>query len=478
MTPCARKNQRIMLPGINDMVFDSLDLLATQQEVSAFVLDVADAFWSLPLRRKERRFFIGRLRGVYYAFRRLAQGSRGAPLVWCRFFALVARLTQAMHSSSAFRLNTYVDDPMGILAGVPAARDMATAATVLAWRLLNLRLAFRKGQRGNALEWIGFKASISCTPNFEEVTVSLKQETQAELLAMIEEFWSKNILSLAELRSFSGKVCNGSRLLLGWRPFLFELWGALKKAERSRTRRVWTKQVRPALQWFRAFLSDEALGITRTFRLSAYLRPSDAVTITVDASPFGMGAFISWNGTPREFFAVPISDDDVEILGHQRGDCAGQQTWECLTAVVALRQWRDFWHEDRTALTVRGDNGSLLTMIDSYKTTGPGTSIVGRELALLTARGCYKPSVALHLPGVANVVSDLLSRRFQDPKEIQWRPHEFLADAVEVHPPRRDRSWYRALVPPSATPPAAVGKAKGRRQRRGRLRQRPAAAPQ
>ena len=48
------------------------------QAVEALVLDVSDAFRTLPLRTRERRHFIGKLRGHHYYYLRLAQGSRGA----------------------------------------------------------------------------------------------------------------------------------------------------------------------------------------------------------------------------------------------------------------------------------------------------------------------------------------------------------------------------------------------------------------
>lgn len=466
VTACARKNQRIVLPSVNDLVFDALDLLATKADVEALVLDVTDAFWSLGLRRRERRFFIGKLRGVFYAFLRLAQGSRGAPLVWCRFFALVTRLTQALFESTDVRFNTYVDDPVAALAGTPARRDLATATVVLLWRLLNLKLAFRKGQRGPEIDWIGFHVAISAMRSAEQVVVSVKPETAKGILDLIGQFWVRNMLRVKEVRSFAGKVANVARLILGWRPFLFELWGALSAAEEARSRRVWTKQIRPALAWFRAFLHSESIGMQRTFRLVSYKGHADTICITLDASPFGMGAYISRDRVPLEWFAIAVSEDDMRILGYDTGDSAGQQAWECLCGLICLRIWAHFWLEDRTALRVRGDNGALLAMVADFKTSGPGTNVVGRELALVMARGCYKPTVASHLPGIANVISDLLSRRFQDKYSQDWSPHPFLDGAVEVFPERRCESWYETLVPPGAGPRKAKWGPWGRHQPR------------
>ena len=76
VTQVARKNRRIVLPSVNELVFDGLAGLRTRQEIEFLVLDISDAFWTLPLRQRERKYFVGRLRGTFYVFRRLAQGSR------------------------------------------------------------------------------------------------------------------------------------------------------------------------------------------------------------------------------------------------------------------------------------------------------------------------------------------------------------------------------------------------------------------
>lgn len=50
-----------------------------EQSITFLIADVEDAFWLVPLRKEERRFFVARLRDAYYVFLRTAQGSRCAP---------------------------------------------------------------------------------------------------------------------------------------------------------------------------------------------------------------------------------------------------------------------------------------------------------------------------------------------------------------------------------------------------------------
>ena len=61
------------------------------------------------------------------------------------------------------------------------------------------------------------------------------------------------------------------------------------------------------------------------------------------------------------------SIEDFERFGHRRGQAAGQQTWECLAALVALRCWTKFWRNHRVRLTVRGDSVAMLTMLCLFK---------------------------------------------------------------------------------------------------------------
>ena len=48
----------------------------------------------------------------YVTFLRAVQGSRGAPLTWARFAALVMRLTQSLFDDDELRTQRFVDDPL------------------------------------------------------------------------------------------------------------------------------------------------------------------------------------------------------------------------------------------------------------------------------------------------------------------------------------------------------------------------------
>jgi len=109
----------------------------------------------------------------------------------------------------------------------------------------------------------------------------------------------------------------------------------------------------------------------------------------------------------------------------------------------------------KTSLRVRGDNVTMLTLLRDFKGSSPSINLIAREVALLVAAACYKPVLAEHVPGVANVLADVLSRKFQD--RDGWRLPLALQQASEVHPPTRPRCWYRTLLAPGSLPPVAEG---------------------
>ena len=122
VTKSSRKMFRVILPRPTDAINDALDLLALcehDETVDFLVLDCVDAFWNVPLRKSERRFFTGRLGGRYVVYLRTAQGSRAAPLTWALLISLVMRCSQAMFDPGRLRLQDYVDDPIAVIRGTP-----------------------------------------------------------------------------------------------------------------------------------------------------------------------------------------------------------------------------------------------------------------------------------------------------------------------------------------------------------------------
>jgi hypothetical protein len=197
-----------------------------------------------------------------------------------------------------------------------------------------------------------------------------------------------------------------------------------------------------------AFLKDKGHRIVRRYDLAPYMKTCMQVTIDLDASPWGLGGYLSENGVIQSWFASSLSVEERDTLGIALGDCAAQQTVEALAALVALRAWHPRWAMLQPTVRVRSDSVSALTIVMKLKTKGRGPSIVAREMALDMAESCYYPHVVEHVPGVDNTVADMLSRKYM-PGGNYLVPM-CLAGVEELLLPMRDRSYYRSM--PSTAP--------------------------
>ena len=165
----------------------------------------------------------------------------------------------------------------------------------------------------------------------------------------------------------------------------------------------------------------------------------------MDASPWGLGGILRVNGVFTSYFASALDEHDLSRFGFALGDAKGQQTWECLVVLVALRLWLPRFRDKRVCLRVRSDNVAALQLLLTLRSAGKGPTAIGRELALDCAQGSFRPNVAVHLPGVANVGPDALSR-LSCPGGGKSVP-EYLFNVPRSYPPIRTAQFYRADVP-------------------------------
>ena len=151
--------------------------------------------------------------------------------------------------------------------------------------------------------------------------------------------------------------------------------------------------------------------------------------------------------TTVSYFASELSEFDFNFFGFRPGAAEGQQTWEALCALVALRLYAQHWKSHRITLAVRGDSVAMLTLIVKFKAPAGSRAmgIIAREVALDVAEAAYEPSLGEHIPGVCNKSADVLSRLSAPggPKEVP----AWLATVPRAQVATRDRSYFRALPP-------------------------------
>ena len=124
-------------------------------------------------------------------------------------------------------MQTYVDDPGTTIGGVQRDRRRIITLMVLALRAINVRLAFRKGQLGVDVAWIGFGYRIRQAG----VQVYVLPETFEDLCKLIAQVAASNIVGIKTLRTLAGKLSNIARMLRSWKPFLACFWGGAEERQ-------------------------------------------------------------------------------------------------------------------------------------------------------------------------------------------------------------------------------------------------------
>lgn len=448
---CSTKSQRVLLPRLLDAIVQALEVYSKctlEEDLEFFVLDFSEAFWQVPLEPSERRFFCCQLvidgKLQFIVFLRTVQGSRGAPLSWARLAALVMRLTQGLFDLDQVRLHCFVDDPIASLRGTKARRQVLATVMMLAWEAVGFNLAYKKGQLSSQVDWIGGNLQATAVG----ITARVKDSIVEDICRDLESFRGLNVLPIKQVRSFVGRANHAAGLLLMLRPFLHSIWGALYgDAGGAPPNTMWAKQIAHSLQWLDQFFQSEPQSLTRTFTLEEYKLLGPAWEIGTDASPWGLGGWLSCNGVIKRYFASSVSQEDLDLFQIQRGSCTGQQTLEGLAILVAMKLWYASEEPRRVRLSVRGDNVGALMLLVKMRPSSPAQAIIARELAMITCKTAFPPNV-VHTPGIAHKLADALSRMHDPGYKQQVAEHPALSGAHRDFAPPRPRKWYTTLTLP------------------------------
>jgi len=317
------------------------------------------------------------------------------------------------------------------------------AIAVLLWRLLGFPLSWRKGSRGRIVSWIGGQFTLKA--GGAGVVVRIVQDLFDEAKDLVHALLATNVIPLRKLSSAVGKLSNIANLLTVWRPFLAPMYAALHGPRPAGCPPgcIWSQQIAMPLRWFRSFFALSGGFVERDFDVRCFLSVDVVVQIVLDASPWGLGGVLLINGECSEFFSSGLTELDESLFGLPRGSPDGQQVWECLAALVALRLWRQIWGRQALTLRVRGDSMTMLSLIINLRPPTPQLGLIGREIALEFAQAVFVPVVAEHIPGVANVTADKLSRWTQP--GYPSTPSLLLCGAAQRDVPVRDRDFYYTL---------------------------------
>ena len=277
----------------------------------------------------------------------------------------------------------------------------------------------------------------------DSLMARVKTSIVEDIIDSLNDFQKTNVISRKNLQTFVGRVNHAAGLIITIRPFMQALWAALNSESSAPHQCIWKAQISHALGWLFAFFCHKKSGITRTFFLEDFNCQVDCVEFGTDASPWGLGGWISVNGVIQYYFSDPITTDDTQMFGIDTGHSEGQQLWEALAILVAIRLWAAEHPTKRIILSVKSDNVGALTLMLKMRPATPQMAIIGREIALCLAELAF-PQRVTHTPGISHIVADMLSRVHQ-PGCTDNISHPALVDARRLYPDSRTKDWYLAL---------------------------------
>ena len=335
-----------------------------------------------------------------------------------------------------------MDDPIAAIRGTPERRKEIIVLSVASWLALGLPLSLHKAARGQLVKWIGMLYRVNTVS--KTLTVTVPEDKLEELTDITTSFLKRNVINKKSFHTYVGKLASIASLLFTIRPFLGELYATLHdKTSQAPKNCVWTTQCAHSLCWLLVFLRSSQGGpMERVFNIDAHLTLGVLMTLAADASPWGLGVILIVDGVIVGWFAVAIQRQDEIVLKTPSGDCKGQQVWEALSVLVALRLWAPLWQHRRMRLRIRSDNMTALAMVEQLKGKGHALGTIAREMALDIADASYEPDSVQHLPGIMNDIPDKLSRKYEPNKP--YEVPQLLANAKECFPPSRTLSWWKS----------------------------------
>eukprot|EP00435_Cladocopium_sp_Y103_P029802 s477_g7.t1 len=396
--------ERIVLPRGTDFTKDILDLLELgQAEVELYTADFTDAFLNLPIDPAERQFAVVLVdTDQFAAYRGVPFGLATAPLVWGRMSAWIGRATQALPPWQ-HRLQIYVDDPAGVVAGSLAERDRIISKTLALWSALGARIALHKACRGKNIKWIGANYTI--------------------LHGLVPG-----------VRSLAGELSWIAGLVPTIRPFVNMVWAALYGMDTHRHKAttgqssararpvgaVFAKTIRVPMIWMKRFLRGQHGGLQRVrWVADRYAHPQ--WVIRTDASISGMGGILlNQRGEPVRWWAGPLHPATLQELNVPAGEPGLMTVYELLAVVTSLHIWQRFFRQCRLGLLVQLDSESALRVAVKLASPHPVVNRLAAEMSLRLESLNAEALTGQHWRNVINLAADALSR-LAEGKEVPAR---------------------------------------------------------
>jgi hypothetical protein len=482
--------ERLILPRVQDVLQGARRLYSFQDDLKALAeregwmpekeadlhkwelvgADLADAFCHFPVDRDELSNCIcpGLESGQFILYTALLFGFKAAPLLMARLAAMFTRFLQSLLAKGEGVIQTYMDDPLILLAGTDARRNRTLALLLYSMWALGINIAYHKGERGLRVTWIGVVFELDLEREVFKLTVSRKMAN--ELHEKLKS-WETGMISLRDLRATTGRLSWLAGILPRCRwavSILYAVVAAAEKDARDGTEEaraanrpsdqrpkpflVPAARVKLPRQWLVTFLERAEQFLLRT---EAFYPMHPDVAIITDASPQGVGAILCYVNLgrgeliPWAAMEAPVRKEDTDWLGLEFGEASSQGAREAWAVLLAVRMWKT--RLQQVPLLIKSDSTVALAIAQKLSSPSPTVNWVGAELALRLEWLDVPKLIVHHLPGRFNVEADWLSRPHERSAEVPWALRGVKIQKFEGEARRRSQ------VPPPGVAPQMWG---------------------
>jgi hypothetical protein len=337
----------------------------------------------------------------------LPQGCRSAALSCQRFTEFLIHIYQSVKNS---------------MDGTVYQDDMADAET---WSYAHAAYSLM----GNILTEAGIDEALDkrSPPDVEmtflgvqfntlNMTLTITPERLTELNQLLLTWLAKSFCTKKELQSFVGKLQFAAACVKSGRIFLARMFSFMKALPDSGLHPIHNEFHKDVIWWHTFMAKYNGVSIMLTEQWS---QPD--ITFTSDSCLSGFGA---WNPTARTYMKGKFPTHIIDTTQHIN-------QLELLTIVLAAKLWGHTWRGKR--ILVRCDNEASCMVINNGKSKDAFMMSCVREMAFVCATTECEIK-ALHIPGVKNPISDLLSRWKNDKEDMKKLTHLVGPEQItEVH---------------------------------------------